>query len=206
MGRYRGKVEEMSQRTKDREDYTDATPEERIVALEALGLSLKATFVPFSQSKHAKPAKGEKVWRSLNWTVTVSRAGRDILTTEYAQGEGHCPAYKNPPKFPSGKPDLYHQSQLIAWECEHGKVARMMSSVEYTSAGKPIPVPSLLEVCYSLAMDAQAGRESFEDFCSSFGYDEDSRKAEMTWRACADTYRALGADLTEQMAKITEGY
>jgi hypothetical protein len=32
--------------------------------------------------------------------------------------------------------------------------------------------------------DAQAGEQTFEDFCAEFGYDPDSRKAEKTWQAC----------------------
>lgn len=32
--------------------------------------------------------------------------------------------------------------------------------------------------------DAISGMQSFDDFCSEFGYDTDSRKAEKTWRAC----------------------
>lgn len=35
-----------------------------------------------------------------------------------------------------------------------------------------------------LLSDSQAGEQSFEEFCSEFGYDEDSRKAERTWVAC----------------------
>lgn len=41
-------------------------------------------------------------------------------------------------------------------------------------------------VMHSLVMDAQAGDESFEEFCSNLGYDEDSRKAESIHRACQD--------------------
>jgi len=32
--------------------------------------------------------------------------------------------------------------------------------------------------------DALAGDQSFEEFCSSFGYNEDSRKAEKIWKEC----------------------
>lgn len=49
-------------------------------------------------------------------------------------------------------------------------------------------------VCYSLISDAQAGSESFADFCSDFGYDEDSRKAFTTYEACQKNgkeFRAL---------------
>lgn len=49
-----------------------------------------------------------------------------------------------------------------------------------------------------LLSDVSAGEQSFEDFCSEFGYDEDSRKAERTWKACGalapKVRRLLGED------------
>lgn len=49
-----------------------------------------------------------------------------------------------------------------------------------------------------LLSDAQAGEQTFEDFCSELGYDPDSRKAERTWKLCRagapKLRRLLGAD------------
>ena len=39
--------------------------------------------------------------------------------------------------------------------------------------------------------------ESFENFCSEYGYDEDSRKAENTWKACKRS--------AEKLARIYDG-
>ncbi len=54
--------------------------------------------------------------------------------------------------------------------------------------------------------DAMAGMQSFEEFCSDFGYDTDSRKAERTWRACQRShekaYRLCGSD--DAIYKIAE--
>ena len=55
------------------------------------------------------------------------------------------------------------------------------------------------ETCLDcLLSDAQAGAQTFDEFCSEFGYDPDSRKAEATWKACRRTAagmrRLLGAD------------
>jgi hypothetical protein len=49
--------------------------------------------------------------------------------------------------------------------------------------GVPTP-PELSDVIFSLLTDWQGGRETFEDFCSAFGYDADSRKAFALWQAC----------------------
>lgn len=42
-----------------------------------------------------------------------------------------------------------------------------------------------------LLSDAQAGELDFEDFCREFGYDDDSRSAERTWRACGEVNMRL---------------
>lgn len=57
---------------------------------------------------------------------------------------------------------------------------------------------SAASVCSSLVMDTRAGEETFSDFCSNFGYDEDSRKAfeiYMACQKCGQEFRKLvGAD------------
>ena len=37
---------------------------------------------------------------------------------------------------------------------------------------------------YCFVSDAISGKLAFSEFCSEFGYDEDSRTAEKTWKAC----------------------
>jgi hypothetical protein len=57
-------------------------------AIDALKLSLEATFVPFSQSRSK-----DSEYHNLNWVVTIKRDGKDVLTTDYSAGMGHCPSY-----------------------------------------------------------------------------------------------------------------
>lgn len=45
--------------------------------------------------------------------------------------------------------------------------------------------PGAADVLYCLCADARSGEMSFEEFCSEFGYDPDSRKHHATWKACA---------------------
>lgn len=40
--------------------------------------------------------------------------------------------------------------------------------------------------------------ESFENWCSQFGYDEDSRKAYSTWETCCEQYEALAEMFTDE--------
>lgn len=44
--------------------------------------------------------------------------------------------------------------------------------------------PTAADVLGCLCRDARAGEMSLEEFCSAFGYDIDSRKAEATHKAC----------------------
>lgn len=63
-------------------------------------------------------------------------------------------------------------------------------------------VPEIDSVLDCLFLDAQSGKSSFSDFCSDFGYSNDSLKALDTYRACEDTRKrlrlALGPDYQAQ--------
>jgi hypothetical protein len=145
-------------------------------------LAVKAEFIPFSQSR----SKDQKDC-NLNWRVTLTRDGRDLLATKYSAGQGHCPAYKNPPKTESGKLDKYAQRKRIADECESGKKSWMTeftSSHGITKRGAAI-LPDECDVIYSLVSDSDVLNYSgFEQWASEFGYDPDSRNGEKIYQAC----------------------
>lgn len=66
--------------------------------------------------------------------------------------------------------------------------------------------PTAADVISSLCIDANCGEMSFEDFCSELGYDEDSRSAEATWKACVKTaprVRKLLGDRYEEVASAS---
>lgn len=145
-------------------------------------LDVKAVFVPFSQSRN----KGEKT-PNLNWRVTLMIDGRDVLTTDYSAGQGHCPSYQSPPKFQSGKVDKWKHGKQLAMECETGKKCRFA----YESAQSPSPIssqpilPDECDVIYSLVTDSDVlNYSSFEQWAGAFGYDADSRSAEKAYQAC----------------------
>jgi hypothetical protein len=147
---------------------------------ERLKIGVKAEFVPFSQSRN----KAKKT-PSLNWRVTLTRDGRDILTTDYGAGQGHCPASKRPPKLSNGAIDKYLQRKRIGIECERGKVSRARDG-NYAGLmlGAPI-LPDECDVIYSLARDSDVlDYSSFEEWAENFGYDADSRSAEKIYQAC----------------------
>lgn len=203
-------------------DADNATPEpaprERILATAAaLGLTMAAEFVPFSQSRNAKPREDGKVWRSLNWRVTINRGRPDIngpgpgpttqvvLTTDYSAGDGHTPSGKRRKPFGVSKSDrdLEH---MIAWECEHGRPAggarfnhsggpdgRGAWEGYAKPGGKPL-LPDFADVLSSLVMDSDVLEVGgFEEWARDLGYDTDSRKAEETYRACLEIALKLRA-------------
>jgi hypothetical protein len=62
-------------------------------ALDALKLTVKSEFVPFSRSRNRDEKHDGKTRYSLNWKVTLVRDGRDVLTTDYGAGIAHAPGY-----------------------------------------------------------------------------------------------------------------
>jgi hypothetical protein len=154
-----------------------------------LGLGLESTFVPFSASRNAKPG-AKPSDRSLNWKVTLRHNSRDVLTTDYMAGVGHCPCVKRH-NYNLARPTV-EAVEAITFETENGRAWRsgMMP-------GLPI-VPDVLDVVACLAMDASVLDENtFEAWAESCGYDTDSRKAEAIYRLCLSHALALRNALGE---------
>lgn len=63
------------------------------------------------------------------------------------------------------------------------KGRRQLSTDFFTGSGWR-KEPGAADVLSCLCSDAYAGEQTFEDFCSDMGMDQDSRKAERIWRAC----------------------
>ena len=147
-----------------------------------LNLTVKAQFVPFSVSR----SKDQKD-KNLNWRVTLQRDGRDIITTDYSAGQGHCPAYKlrKTQKDPSW-PRRFDQVQrdAIAGECETGRVHVIGMSGYIIPKPKAI-IPNECNVIHSLVNDSDVLNYScFEEWAENFGYDSDSRRAESIYQDC----------------------
>ena len=69
-----------------------------------------------------------------------------------------------------------------------------------------------IDIIYCIVADAQCVQwnNSFEDFCSEFGYDTDSRSAERIYNACEKTYnniqRLFNSDGFDFLSAVTYGY
>lgn len=178
-------------------------PETALAAIESLGLTMTAAFVPYSLSRNAKSAP-KLTDLSLNWKVTIHHKGREVLTTDYTAGCAHCPSYKANGQYIRPNHVSVDVFETIRAECETGRNRRM------TPPGLPI-TPNITDVFASLALDADAiDHPTFESWASDLGYDPDSRKAEATYRACLETglklRAALGDDGLRQLREAFQDY
>lgn len=79
---------------------------------------------------------------------------------------------------PKGKPGR-------SWRVHLKYQGRTMGPVDFFTGSGIMRKPGAADVLSCLISDAFAGEQTFADFCGDFGYDEDSRKAERTWKQCA---------------------
>lgn len=157
----------------------------------ALGLTIRADFVPFLASRNAtdeNKARPDK--RSLNWKVTLLKAGVPVFVTDYSAGVAHCPSYKQNSRW------TLEYSSKIEWETDTGTTYR--NAGFGAVKGKAI-LPNELDVIYSLVLDADViDYGTFEDWAGTMGYDTDSRSAETTYRACLEIGLKLRAILGDK--------
>lgn len=76
-------------------------------------------------------------------------------------------------------------------------------TVYYSQGPAVVEEPRTEDVLDSLATDASCAQGTFEDFCSEFGYDTDSRKVERMFKACQkikrDLERLFRSDRVEEL-------
>lgn len=174
-------------------------------AMEKHGLTVKAIFVPFSQSRNAAEKSP-----SLNWRVSLYKGERLILSGDYSAGCAHCPAYKLSVKQ-AGSQNSVMRDSLIRAECETGRP-------HFPAAdGRPVPrvlayrepiMPDPCDVFHSFLSDGEAiDAGSFESWAADYGYDEDSRKAFAAYNACIQTGLALRSALGEAaLSELREAF
>lgn len=136
--------------------------------VDSLKLEYEAEFVPFDRSRFKNEPQP-----CLNWKITISN-GCDLIETDYMQGVGHIPGYNH---FESRK--LYYD-RAVKDACQTG-----VFHIKGIKPRKKIPAPSLVDVLYSLVIDASVlDYARFEDWANNFGYDPDSREAERLYNLC----------------------
>lgn len=113
--------------------------------------------------------------------------------------------------FPFDPSDtLFHNQFSISVKTDKGRFTSPFygSHSDYIN-GKDELTNDDLQDCFSmLCSDAISGSDSFSDFCSNLGYDEDSRRAEKTYKECkkiADKFsRITSVDLYDLSNSLQE--
>lgn len=150
-------------------------------------------------------------WSSFNWVVTIKGQ-----TLEHKLGIGHI-------VYPALNKDAYGHVKTRTLGVLYKVKPKDALRIEWKSLSQDIrngilkhlglkltkwndeafnciyiKKPKYRDVIWALAMDAQVGSDTFEDFCGNCGYDTDSRKALDTYLACQEavhTLRKLGYDM-----------
>lgn len=80
----------------------------------------------------------------------------------------------------------------------------------FTSNNRFVKKPHLADLLYCLISDANCGIETFDDFCSNYGYDTDSRKALEIYLQCQETNnklrKVLSGDVLRKCEEILQDY
>lgn len=109
--------------------------------------------------------KNKSGWEHFAWEFNIN--GQII---EYKTGLGHATKVKD--SFVAIKPKNLQKK-----------------TIKITHNGQVlfVHVPKLRHILNSLVTDYSCAQDSFEDFCSNFGYDTDSRSALETYLACQES-------------------
>ena len=158
---------------------------ELTLALNEIAITSDARHVRFvSASPDGKRAE----WPHDVWSVTL-RNGDKTHTTEFKCSIGH--------RIRSGSRGAQYYVERLGW----------LDDVKAAEAALTKPVaPTTADVLACLLSDASGAGETFEEWCSNFGYSDDSMKAMETYRACQKTrsalQRFLGGELMDRLGGL----
>ena len=124
-------------------------------------------------------------WECDQWRVTLEKDGK-VETFDYYTGKGlRAPATAQQKEMVRrGFPGLTDND--LKGKTGYGK--RYLAAVE--SLRSPV-APDAAGVIYSLTLDASATEQSFSDWCTEYGYDDDSMKAFRLYTDCCNTGKQL---------------
>lgn len=185
-----------------------ATTSSLATVCNSLGLSIQSTSGLFQVD--------DEGWEHIAFQSQISRNGKQIWNGPFKLGIGHV-------KLPKREVGIFHNFTAEEVSLHDTLVARPNATVkpEYVSikaslyqkmASKQKLTPQLDGVIHSLVSDGAAffDAESFEDWCSNFGYDTDSRKAFETYNECVEAGRklrqAFKAEEIEQLREAAQDF
>jgi len=147
--------------------------------------------------KHVGLFVDDNLWQHDKWIVLFNGGE---FTTNYSTGIGH-----RKPRIGSQCQSEFERIMNANYKKNKQNLIHVNNTIEKNS----LPVaPKLDDVLYSLVIDSEAENMSFSDWCSNFGYDDDSMKANKIYNACsqnADILRKIGfSDLEELQSQFSD--
>ena len=131
------------------------------------------------------------------------------MKLDYSEGCAHVKGYKQSHNTPY---DRRKQEEMIRKTCETGKLWHHMPSGDFWhETSKQQPAPDVLDVLYCVISDADVlNHNSYEQWASDLGYDEDSRKGEAIYQACIKQSLSLknliGYQAIEKLKELFQDY
>ena len=184
------------------ENATIDTRPDYEIAREELGTLFASLALPVSISEPVGQV-GDGDWPCIAYTVTI---GNERFS--WRMGIGHVDwkkAARNPSAHRIFGMNVQPVELVAAGRTLVDKqlTATLAAHVAKVQKVAPSPAEVLACVCRE-GMDAD---ESFENWCATFGYEEDSRKAEQTYRECTENgkraRRLVGGENFRKFAKLS---
>jgi len=126
-----------------------------------------------------------ETWKPTETEVDIPSVGvvSCVAVFDHSETEGTGRHYAARAAFSGGE---WVENERTHWTVTATFEGKSITS-PYSQGSAYDRPPTAENVIYSLASDASCAEEDFEGFCSSLGYDSDSRTAERVWNACRDT-------------------
>lgn len=173
-------------------------------ALEKLDIKLEATHLGLRSKKEKvrheyQDKMVEKEWWYDEWHIKLTMNGK-VWEPEgtYKTGLGNRKLNQN-----VKREDLYGEKYYV------GKyVDKMVIGLHNLAAEgfAKVVKPTLADVLGSYLLNASSANETFENWCSTFSYDTDSRKALEIYLVCQkirdELIRFLGYELFDRLSKL----
>lgn len=141
----------------------------------------------------------------------------------------HCPAYDDVNMNDDESDDMAYILDSMGFGFHHGPVQSrrdddMLSDMPrhfkctisrhsksydfwYSQGSAHTSAPDFFDVFSSLLQDANGYEDDFSDWCATYGYDDDSRKAEAIWKSCKECRDSLLAMMTAaEMNEVGEHF
>lgn len=105
-------------------------------------------------------------------------------------------------------PNMEDSDNMDNWKSTLKMGKKQMTVFFSKGTGHEGKEPDVVDILDCLIIDSSAMELTFEDFCSEFGYDTDSRKAERTFKACSQNasklFKFLYREKFEQLKECEE--